>query len=113
MKHTIPLACLALIGVAACNKNVPSAAYFKAADCQYHVLEKAFEGNPELIDRVLAIGQGPFQLEEYVEVAVSIGKTDVDIIAYGKALNECLPVELRAELPVEKVVASVTSNMVL
>lgn len=86
-----------LILVAACNKNIPTAAYLKSADCQYHVLDKAFSSNPELIDKVLQVGQGPFQVEEFVEVAASVGKTDVDIIAYGKALNQCLPEELRAK----------------
>ncbi len=88
----------ALVFVAACSKNIPPAAYLKAVDCQYHVLDKAFGGNPELIDKVLEVGQGPFQLEEYVDIAASLGKSDVDIVAYGKALNECLPVELRADV---------------
>src|SRR5688572_27780246 len=95
-----PIAIVALVLVAACGKNIPPAAYLKTVDCQYHVLDKAFSGNPELIDKVLEVGQGPFQLEEYVEIATSLGKSDIDIIAYGKALNECLPVELRAEQPI-------------
>lgn len=123
MKHNaltdcIPFVCgvLVLAGVLsmqACDKNIPPAAYLKTIDCQFHVLEKAFNGNEELIDKVLEVGQGPFQLDEYVEVAVAAGKTDIDIIAYGKALNECLPPELRAEAPVESLLASYKSNLVL
>lgn len=106
MKHNTLSDCLSLLCVAAlvtsiaCNKNVRTAQYLEAADCQYHVLKKAFENNAELIDQVLEVGQGPYQVEEFVDVATQLGKTDVDIVTYGKALNECLPVELRAEQPI-------------
>lgn len=121
-KHTAFTDCIPLLVVVAaigvlvtqgCDKNVKPAAYLKAVDCQFHVLEKAFSGNEELIDKVLEVGQGPFQLDEYVSVAVAAGKTDIDIIAYGKALNECLPPELRAEAPVESLLASYKLNLVL
>jgi hypothetical protein len=107
MNHLTQGFCVALVTTSlffgpmlACGKNIPPAAYLTAVDCQYHVLDNAFSGNPELIDKVLEVGQGPFQLEEYVDIATSLGKSDVDIVAYGKALNECLPVELRATMPI-------------
>jgi len=88
----------AVAALCACNKNVPPAEYIKAVDCQFHVLDKAFKGNTDLINRVLEVGQGPFQVEEFVKVAAELGKNDAVIIETGKALNDCLPPELRAEV---------------
>lgn len=107
------LALTTILFLSACGKNVPPAAYIKAVDCQYHVLEKAFGENTDLIDQVLEVGQGPFQIEEFIDIAATLGKRDAEIIAYGRALNECLPPELRASISIEQRVAQAKSNTVL
>lgn len=113
MSDSIPLICgLALLANFACS-SLPSASVLKSIDCQYHVLEKAFNEQEELIDAVLDVGQGPFQIDEFVDVAVKAGKSDLHIIEYGKQLNKCLPDELKNEAPVEELVSSYRSNMVL
>lgn len=101
MKHTtlsdcIPLACvLALVGATACGAaGLGDAKYVRNVDCAYHVLDDALEHNDEAIQRILDVGQGPFLIEEFVEVAADLGKPDNFILETGKKLRECIPPEL-------------------
>lgn len=100
MKHTtlsdcLPLLCgLALVVSTACVSAFEDAKYVRNVDCAYHVLDDAFEHNDEAIARILEVGQGPFLIEEFVEVAAELGKKDNFIIDTGKKLRACIPPEL-------------------
>lgn len=99
MKHTtlsdcLPLICILAVGASACTSAFEDAKYARNVDCAFHVLDNALDHNDELIGRVLSVGQGPFLIEEYVEVMAELGKSDTDIIAVGKELRACIPQEL-------------------
>lgn len=96
MKHSLfsdclPLVCLvALVASAACH-DAPPALSPKVLDCQYHVLDAYLGGNQALVERVQSVGQGPFQVEELVDVLAELQRSDAQIIDAGAALVACLP----------------------
>lgn len=88
MKHSIfTLVCLLAV---ACHDTLPAVSP-QVLDCQYHVLDAYLGGNQALVARVQSIGQGPFQVEELVDVLAELNRSDAQIVDAGAALLACLP----------------------
>lgn len=90
------LAFTAILSVTACtgSAQLPEVKYHRNIDCAYHVLDDVLDHNDDLIARVISVGEGPFQIEELVDVLAELKKNDVEIVESGKRLRACIPEEL-------------------